>query len=194
MLPHMTYFLHAFSSLDDLGQQLAAMPALQTLVVECRLMAQITPQVPMALSSALAAATQLTCLRLVRFHGSSSRPAPRSVDESVALCRSLCQLPSLCDLEVSRFKLQPADVLQWTALSGLTSLKIRFCASMGDTAAAALACKLTRLRKLELRGCGLQSPVLWPAFAACTGLHSLDLAHNQLHVSFDTLMLLTSLT
>ena len=45
-----------------------------------------------------------------------------------------------------------------------------------------------------LRRCGLKSPVLWPAFAACSGLHSLCLEGDNLTVMFDTLMMLTALS
>jgi hypothetical protein len=173
----------------------AAMPGLRGLVVEGTIMPRVTSQESASLHMALATATQLKHVYIHRFHKSSSRTAPKALDDSVLLCESLRQLPGLRTLHVSCFKLQPADVLQWTALSGLTALTVMHCSSVGDTAAAAaLACKLTGLEMLELRNCGLESPVLWPAFAACSGLHSLCLAGNQLSVKFDTLMLLTSLT
>lgn len=67
------------------------------------------------------------------------------------------------------------------------------CPALGDTAAAALACRQTGLTALRLQGCGLESPALLPALVGCTSLQELDLRGNKLHVCDETLQLLTAL-
>lgn len=119
---------------------------------------------------------------------------PTTADAELALRDTLSQLPALQSLSLTSFKLQPSDVIQWPTLSILMELEVRQCPTLSDAAAAALACKLTALRKLELRSCGLQSPVLWPAIASCSGLHTLCLAGNQLVVNDDVLVMLAPLT
>jgi hypothetical protein len=183
----------------SLLSHVSRLPMLQTLVLE---LTQYTTGVSRAAADAVAAhvarATQITCLRVYR--NGVDRPPPRERvqhdrDVSLSLLGSLRGLPHLRELTGSGLRLQAEDVLGWTQLSGLTSLELEHCRDVTDTAAAALACKLTGLRRLSLASCGLSSPVLWPAFAAgCIGLHELHLQGNPLPLSDATLMLLTSLT
>jgi hypothetical protein len=196
VLPSLSRHLMA---LKDLGGMLAlqGLPQLQALQVSCRLLARpgdLVAAQAEAVAAAVAAATQLSSLQL---HRASTivgcMVAPSASDSCIILYPSLVRLPHLSSLVITGFALDPLDMIKLTVLSKLATLSVVECPAFGDTAAAVLACNLTGLTALQLRGCGLQSPVLLPALAGCTSLQELDLRGNALPVCDQTLLLLTAL-
>jgi hypothetical protein len=196
-LPQLRRLHYSDKHMDELRPQLSAVPDLQDLKISCVLAhTPLSSAFSRSLSEAMAAVTQLTrlCLRVAPSRAFPGQYMPASADAELLLRDTLRQLPALRSLAVASFNLQPSDVIQWPTLSGLTDLEVRQCPTLGDAAAAALACKLTALQKLELSRCGLQSPVLWPAISSCSGLQALCLTRNELVVNDDTLVMLAALT
>lgn len=91
----------------------------------------------------------------------------------MSACRS-CQQ----DLELFGLDIQPSDAMRFTCLTGLTSLDLSYCLQMGDLAAVAVACRLTKLRRLILDADRLENEALWPAVACLTGLEHLSFAYD----------------
>jgi hypothetical protein len=113
-----------------------------------------SPQEFAAILAGVAAATSLTKLSL------DARADDRDVVEElieVAACASLAGLTRLRDLTISSHScLVPGDALALTALTSLTRLQLASTGSaVDDVVASALACSLTQLRSLDLRGCAL---------------------------------------
>lgn len=136
----------------------------------------------------LAAATSLTSLD---WHGRGAEPFQ-------PWCQYLTSLQQLRSLElVNQPPVDRADVLQLTALTNLTVLKIWCSAAVDDAAAAGLAQQLTNLQQLSLMYVDLSSAAALPAVAALTGLTELTLqsmAGVRHKLSYDELLLLTALT
>jgi hypothetical protein len=107
-----------------------------------------------AILAGVAAATSLTKLSL-------DARAYDADDEAevtdVAACASLAGLTRLRDLTISApWYLVPGDALALTAMTSLTRLDLAYTGSgVDDVAASDLACSLTQLRSLDLRGCAL---------------------------------------
>jgi hypothetical protein len=144
----------------------------------------------LSLLRSLAAATTLTCLEL---YGASVQPAQ-------AWCSHLAGLQQLRHLVlVNQQPHDRADVIQLTALINLTLLRLEHeSAAVDETAAAALAVRLTQLRELELRGVHMRSPAALPVIRALSGLTSFTMAagpelSQQVLFSRNDLLLLTSL-
>lgn len=73
------------------------------------------------------------------------------------------------------------DLLQLTALTGLTRLIVSGATGCTETVAVPLACHLQQLRHLALRFCDLQSDACLPAIGALSHLTYLDLSgHKEL--------------
>jgi hypothetical protein len=70
-----------------------------------------------------------------------------------------------------------ADVMQVTALTGLTQLDVSFW-HVGDVAAVKLACHLPELRILKLCHCCMESRAVLPAIGRLQHLQHLDLQGN----------------
>jgi hypothetical protein len=152
------------------------------------------PADSLALAQGLAAATSLTSLGIVG----------RIVHDSVQLCAHLAGLTQLQRLEMhgGEHPCSRADALHLTALMNLT--KLNLCGALGvdDTAACALAVRLTKLQDLQLWLCNLSSPAVLPVIASLTALTNLLLTHDpetldqndSLPLGRDDLLLLAPLT
>jgi hypothetical protein len=145
-------------------------------------------------AAVLAAATQVTSLKIYRNLPESASVHRNDADAEMCLRDSLLQMRRLSSLFLEGICLDSRDVLGWTSLSALTCLSIAECSGVTDMAVAALACKLPGLERLKVDDCGLSSPVLWPALACCTGLMQLVLLRHSLPLEDNALLYLTSLT
>jgi hypothetical protein len=96
-------------------------------------------------------------------------------------------------MQVQQLDLQNSDALQFTALSSLTALHLNETPKVGDLAVSAMICRLPRLQKLQLWGCNLESPTLWPVCATATQLVHLELGSQAPDLSEESLQLLLPL-
>lgn len=149
-----------------------------------------------AVAAAIATATNLQSLELHRAKhqaGGLFVVAPHAHDSCTNFAECVSRMTQLSQLTITGFKVDPLDMIKLSVLPKLVSLSLLECSGLGDTTAAVLACKQTGLTALRLQGCGLQSPVLLPALAGCTGLQELDLRGNELPLCDETLLSLTAL-
>jgi hypothetical protein len=140
----------------------------------------------------LGAASSLTRLKLL---GTEVQPAQ-------PWCAHLAGLQQLRVLKlIEQYPCNRADVIQLTALTNLTRLRleIEMCTAVDETAVSAFSVRLTQLRKLKLVGVHMFSPAALPVVAALTGLTSLTmnathvLCHTGKYLSRNDLLLLTTL-
>lgn len=179
-------------------QHLSALPKLQKLFVGCSYAFDVAEDFP-PLLQAITSAKHLTRLTLADNSPATDGPQPAPLPlGGIQLSPYLRKLTCLRALDLARLDIQPADALQFTALTTLTELLMYNCWSIGDMAAAAIASRLAgNLRVLELIDCCLESPVVWPAVGLCTSLESfcIDSApHNEMVLDECGLTLLTGLT
>jgi hypothetical protein len=164
---------------------------------------QCSKQQAEAIAASLGAATGLTSLTLACWQSTSAENGAAGIaadaeDENEASCIAvggkLALLTCLRELHLVSCSLVPADALALSVLTGLTELDLR-CIGAGLTCdvAAALAGKLTELRRLELQAAvGLGSLDCLAALAQLTKLTRLDL-HCDDAVSGDGLAVLRAL-
>jgi hypothetical protein len=150
-----------------------------------------------AILAGVAAATSLTKLNLEARAWVGTQDAADEDAESteVAACASLAALTCLRDLTISAdSRLLLGDALALTALTSLTRLKLAFIGSAVDeVAACALACSLTQLRSLDLRGSPLGGVGCLAPIAQLSQLTELLLDHVD-GMTRRGVMLLTKLT
>jgi hypothetical protein len=147
-----------------------------------------------AILAGVAAATSLTKLSLEALAWvDNADDVARAMQ--VAACASLAGLTRLRDLTISSQScLVPGDALALTALTSLTRLKLAFTGSAADdVAACALACSLTQLCSLDLRGCVLGGLGCLAPIAHLSRLTELLLDHVD-GMTRRGVMLLTKLT
>lgn len=117
--------------------------------------------------------------------------------ETVDVCKHLTGLSQLTSLVIEDITCMSSyDPMHLTVLTALQSLSLHNCGPVVDDAVAtAVGCRLTRLKELQLDGCGLSSVASLPALALLTGLHLLSLSNNSTFACTDAaLMMLSTLS
>jgi hypothetical protein len=149
--------------------------------------------------AALSTGTQLTGLQIYFSDPSQMFDgmfADRLADmQNIPLHKYLQKLPQLQGLHVTGLELNPADIVHFTALTALTTLKIADCKGKLDLGIAAIMQRLTRLRDLCLDSLDLSNHLIWVSAACLTNLEELHcVSCNGIAHTDDTLHLLAPLT
>jgi hypothetical protein len=141
--------------------------------------------------SALGAATQLRDLTVLR----SIHDVDITLNTRLQFGAALRRLEGLQTLNVYRLRLCEADAMSFSCLTGLTNLDVSGGGQgVNDMVAVALGCKLTGLRLLRLRHCGLQTQVALAALGTLSQLTTLDLALNTFVLTQSGCLALSGLT
>jgi hypothetical protein len=199
-LSNLAQLTHISLTYDDMNAAARAapawsrLPALQQLYLQDEEEAATLDQTEsLALAQGLAAATSVKSLEI-------QGPI---VHDSVQLCAHVTGLTQLQQLEIrgAEHLSSRAEDLRLTALTNLTKLGIFDALGVDDTAASALAVRLTKLQSLQLWCCNLWSAAVLPVIASLTGLANLLLTldrdtqdQNDIPLGRDDLLLLAPLT
>jgi hypothetical protein len=141
-------------------------------------------------AAAIGSASSLTHLRCRGLHFSGSL-------QPVDCCAELSRLPRLQHLCLDAWHRNPSDMLQWTALTSLSSLSLRNMNAVNNEVFAAVAGSLTGLRQLRLllRPDAVTSyPQALSAIGTLTNLRGLVAYSPGYSMSDADLMLLSGLT
>lgn len=155
----------------DLGQQLPVLASLRKLGVRLGISELSDMQ---SLATGLSSATQITALGIYTLGKHNHRQEFTRDMSGVRLHTCLCKLSQLCKLSICDIEVNPADIAQLTALTGLTSLTLWHCERLGNAAVARAVSQVTGLRKLALRHCS--SDVVWISLGQLSRLQKLCLA------------------